>query len=414
MTAVRLVARTVRGVEGVVAAEVRRRGLGRVERIGHREVCFRCADPGPGVLALRTADDVFLVAAEVAGVGRAKAGLRRLAEAAGDVPVSSLLGVRERCGGGVVGAGVDVSASFLGRRNYSRYDVEDAVGVPLASVSGGVYRSRRAGRVPAAGGSSWRVTIVDDRALLALRVADRPLHRRGYRVASRPGSLHPPLAAAMLAGVRPGSTVLDPFCGTGTIPIEAALVAWPVAPVIHNLHIVAGDRDRAALASALINADRAAMARAIPTATRLGEHRRKMYGNTVTTPRLKTSGAPKPPPTAHHPDAIRYPTTDPLPITWATADAAHLPLADDTIDLVVTNPPWSRQVPPTGTLARDPSRLWHELRRVLRPDGRALLLLPDADEHIAAAAREGLDVVRRRSVSLSGTHPEVVELTPRR
>ncbi|MFJ6670245.1 TRM11 family SAM-dependent methyltransferase [Actinosynnema sp. NPDC091369] len=404
MTAALVVARTVRGVEDLVAAEVRRRGLGRVERIGHREVWFRCADPGPGVLALRTADDVFLVAAEVVGVGRAKASLRLLAEAVASVPLPELVALRELCrGGGGAWTGVDVSASFLGRRNYSRYDVEDAVGVPLAAALGVPYRSRRGGAVPPAGGLSWRVTVADDRALVALRVADRPLHRRDYRVASRPGSLHPPLAAAMLdqAGVFAGAVVLDPFCGTGTIPIEAGLGS----PVVHRVRIVGSDRDPAALASAVTNARNAALT---PTATRWGDHRPRMYGNTVTAPRLKTSGArnhPRPPTTAH-PEAP--------PITWTTADAGHLPVGDGTIDLVVTNPPWARQVPPAGALAHSPARFWHELRRVLRPTGRALLLLPDPDHHLTAAARAGLTTTHRRPVSLSGLHPEVVELVPRR
>lgn len=341
MTAARLVARTVRGIEDVVAAEIRHRKLGRIDHIGHREVLFRCAEPS-AALSLRTADDVFLVAAEVTGVGHTKAALRSLAEAAEAVPVRRLLHLR-----GGAAPGVDVSASFLGRRNYTRYDVEDAVGVPLAAVLAVPYRSRRAGRVPPPGGLSWRVTIADDRAVLALRIADRPLHRRAYRVCSRPGSLHPPLAAAMvgLAAPHPGATLLDPFCGTGTIPIEAAHM---------GLRIVAGDRDPEALASARTNA---------------GTRR----------------------------------------ISWLTADAAGLPLADGAIDLVVTNPPWARQVAPAGALARHPERFWHELRRVLRPAGRALLLLPDA-EQLAGAEHAGLTVEARRPVSLSGRHPEVVRL----
>jgi len=317
-------ARTVRGIEDLVAAEIRE--LGRVVHIGHREVLFRCAAPD-AALALRTADDVFLVAAEVTGIGHTKADLRTLADAAEAVDV--------RRGGN----SLDVSASFLGRRNYTRFDVEDAVGVPLAAALGVPYRTRRDGRVPPPGGLSWRVTIADDRAVLALRLADRPLHRRDYRVCSRPGSLHPPLAAAVVRLAGPGATLLDPFCGTGTIPMEA------------GGHVLAGDRDLAALAAARTNA---------------GGRR----------------------------------------ITWLTADAARLPLADGSIDRVVTNPPWARQVAPTGELARHPERFWHELRRVLC--GRAVLLLHDAD--LAGATRAGLTVIDRRPVRLSGRHAEVVRL----
>lgn len=346
MTAARLVARTVRGIEDVVAREVRRLGPARVVGVGHREVRFDAA-PTPAVLDLRTADDVFLVAAEVTGVGRAKADLRSLAEAAAAVP-RPLPDLRADCGGPPGAAGLDVSASFLGRRNYTRYDVEDAVGAALAARFRLPYHGRRAG-VPPPGGLSWRVTIADDRALIALRIAARPLHRRPWRVHSRPGGLHPPLAAAMvaLAAPAPGERLLDPFCGTGTIAIEAATGRGVV--------VLAGDHDPTAVEAARANAGTRA-------------------------------------------------------VGWFTADAGRLPLGDGAVDLVVTNPPWARQVRAAGALAREPRRFWRELRRVLRPGGRALLLVPDADRRAAEAARAGLVCRERRPVRLAGTWAEVVEL----
>ena len=58
------------------------------------------------------------------------------------------------------------------------------------------------------------------------------LHQRGYRKAIAKAPLRETLAAAMLiASDWNGSTpLLDPFCGSGTIPIEAALIARRVAP----------------------------------------------------------------------------------------------------------------------------------------------------------------------------------------
>ncbi|WP_199429076.1 methyltransferase domain-containing protein [Qaidamihabitans albus] len=352
MTAARLVARTIRGIEPVVAEEIRCGGLGRVEHLGHREVWFRCAAPGPAVLGLRCADDVFLVGATVTGIGRSRADLRLLARAAGELPVRPLLALRRRCGGAAAPGSVDVSASFLGRRNYTRYDIEDAVGEPLAAGTGLPYRSRRGGVAPPPGGLSWRVTVADDRAVLALRIGARPAHRRDYRRISRPGSLHPPLAGALVRLARPvnGARLLDPFCGAGTIPIEAALTE-------HTLSIVGYDRDPAAVAAATANG----------AGTGVG---------------------------------------------WAVADAGRLPVPTGTVDMVVSNPPWNRQVPPSGTLARNPRWFWRELRRVLRPDGTTVLLLPDPDRHLAEAARAGLVPRERRPVSLSGTHPEIVRLEP--
>jgi putative N6-adenine-specific DNA methylase len=58
------------------------------------------------------------------------------------------------------------------------------------------------------------------------------LHRRGYRQAISKAPLRETLAAAMLLATewRGESALLDPFCGSGTIPIEAALIARSIAP----------------------------------------------------------------------------------------------------------------------------------------------------------------------------------------
>jgi 23S rRNA G2445 N2-methylase RlmL len=58
------------------------------------------------------------------------------------------------------------------------------------------------------------------------------LHRRGYRFASAKAPLRETLAAGMLlaSGWDRRSPLLDPFCGSGTIPIEAAMMANELAP----------------------------------------------------------------------------------------------------------------------------------------------------------------------------------------
>ena len=72
-----------------------------------------------------------------------------------------------------------------------------------------------------------RVLLEDDWALLGLRLGVLPLHRRAYKVASRPGSLKPPVAycLGLLAALAPDAVVLDPACGAGTILVEAAALA---------------------------------------------------------------------------------------------------------------------------------------------------------------------------------------------
>ncbi|MBK5188309.1 MAG: hypothetical protein JJD97_08675, partial [Gemmatimonadaceae bacterium] len=60
------------------------------------------------------------------------------------------------------------------------------------------------------------------------------LHRRGYRLATAKAPLRETLGAALLlaSGWDPRTPLLDPFCGAGTIPIEAALIARRIPPGI--------------------------------------------------------------------------------------------------------------------------------------------------------------------------------------
>ncbi len=76
------------------------------------------------------------------------------------------------------------------------------------------------------------VRVVDDRCLISLDTSGALLHFRGYRQATAKAPLRETLAAAMLlaSGWTPDRSLLDPFCGSGTIPIEAALLARRLAP----------------------------------------------------------------------------------------------------------------------------------------------------------------------------------------
>lgn len=71
-----------------------------------------------------------------------------------------------------------------------------------------------------------------DRCTLSLDTSGAPLHRRGYRLASAKAPLREDLARALVraSGWDPGTPLADPFCGSGTIAIEAALLARRIAP----------------------------------------------------------------------------------------------------------------------------------------------------------------------------------------
>ena len=75
-------------------------------------------------------------------------------------------------------------------------------------------------------------SIMNDRAQLYLDTTGPGLHKRGYRAVGNDAPLRETLAAAMvlLTKYRGREFLWDPFCGSGTIPIEAALIAKNRAP----------------------------------------------------------------------------------------------------------------------------------------------------------------------------------------
>ncbi len=74
--------------------------------------------------------------------------------------------------------------------------------------------------------------ILKDKCSIMLDTSGVGLHKRGYRANAAAAPIKETLAAAMadLSRVRPFSTVIDPFCGSGTILIESALKALNIAP----------------------------------------------------------------------------------------------------------------------------------------------------------------------------------------
>lgn len=76
------------------------------------------------------------------------------------------------------------------------------------------------------------VSLLEDRATLTIDTSGAGLHKRGYRTSVGEAGLKETLAAGLvlLSAWRPGRALIDPFCGTGTICIEAALIGLNRAP----------------------------------------------------------------------------------------------------------------------------------------------------------------------------------------
>lgn len=99
---------------------------------------------------------------------------------------------------------------------------------------------RNLGKIPKVDLAEPKVVIVafvsKGRCILSLDTAGKALHKRGYRQPGHPAPVKETLAASMLmlAGYDGSQPFLDPMCGSGTIAIEAAMIALGKAPQIHR------------------------------------------------------------------------------------------------------------------------------------------------------------------------------------
>ena len=80
------------------------------------------------------------------------------------------------------------------------------------------------------------VSLVDDVATVTLDTSGEGLHKRGYRTYLGDAPIRETLAAAMieLSVWNPERAFIDPFCGSGTIPVEAALIGLDMAPCMNR------------------------------------------------------------------------------------------------------------------------------------------------------------------------------------
>ncbi len=77
-----------------------------------------------------------------------------------------------------------------------------------------------------------RIFLLKDEVMVTLDTSGDSLHKRGYRLMTSKAPLTETLAAAliMLTPWKKDRILVDPFCGSGTFPIEAAMIAANIAP----------------------------------------------------------------------------------------------------------------------------------------------------------------------------------------
>jgi putative N6-adenine-specific DNA methylase len=179
------------------------------------------------------------------------------------------------------------AVDFRVTAHKSRLYHSDAIAQRLRDACGAVENTG------SAGGQLFVVRVVRDEFTISADTSGDLLHMRGYRQDVGKAPLRETLAAALLlaAGWNGTTPLVDPFCGSGTIPIEGALIArqappglarrfafeqWPAHDAAAWRDLIAAarsamlatspvpirgsDRDRGAIRAAVANAERAGVA----------------------------------------------------------------------------------------------------------------------------------------------------------
>ncbi len=213
-----LIATAAQGLESIVANEVRNLGY-ETKSVENGKIIYETDALGipRSNLWLRTADRVKLLIGEF----EAKT-FDELFEQTKDLPWEMYIPE-------------DGEVPVIGKSVKSTlYSVPDCQAIVKKAI---VERMRKkhgvVGRLPETG-ALYRVEIalLKDKATLTIDTSGVGLHKRGYRTDQGEAPLKETLAAALiqLTNWKPDSPFVDPFTGSGTIPIEAALIGQNIAP----------------------------------------------------------------------------------------------------------------------------------------------------------------------------------------
>ena len=215
---------TLFGLEGLCADEMRRLGLDRVQAENGRVLCQGSGEDLARLnLNLRTGERVLLVLGSFP-VGGGDA-IDKLFEGTKALPWEQFIPregqfpVKGHCLNSDLHS-VPTCQALIKKAAAQR--LGKAYGLNTLPETGAVYQIQ--------------FSIMKNMATLMLDTSGAGLHKRGYRAQGVVAPLRETLAAAMvmLSRYRGRDPLCDPFCGSGTIPIEAALIAKNRAPGLNR------------------------------------------------------------------------------------------------------------------------------------------------------------------------------------
>ncbi len=327
------------GLEDIVVSEILSKFPGAwIQAQMRGRVLFVTNHPWKDLLSLRCMDNLYLHAAWLK-IGRHRADLPDLTD-----KIAHLILPEFPC---IANAGrkakVIVNASRSGRHTFSRFEA-------AAAALEGLTKGH--GYAPGTAEDHdlhFRLDIMEQDALFSLKLTDAAFRFRGHRQFS-PAALRPSVAHALvwLSEPKDHDVFLDPFCGSGTIPIERA--AYPA------VSITGGDISPSAVETARQNA----------------------------------------------PEGVEI----------RLLDACNLKdISSGSVTSIVTNLPWGKQIAKNQDIEVLYCKFLAEACRVLAPSGQAILLTDRHGILTKASRTAGMKCRALYTISLHGMLPTIYLIT---
>jgi tRNA (guanine6-N2)-methyltransferase len=338
------------GLEDIAAEEIAQSLGGTIKRSGGGIVVFRLRTIDRDILQLRTTEDVFLYGwgtDELSYRAKDLESIERWTDRG--VHWDLLLKLHHAVTPKPKGKPTyHYVTQMTGVHGYRRVDAKKALMRGLAGKLPGSWKYAEEN----AGVEIW-LTINGAMAICGMRLSDKTMRHRTYKHEHLPASIRPTIAAAMvrLADLKPNQTVLDPMCGAGTLLAEAYLAtrgkktsegaSW-------QTRFLGGDLEASHVRAALANLRQ-----------------------------------------FHVTDVQRW-------------DARELPVADASVDRIVCNPPFGKQLSTPEEIVPLYRESVREMNRALRPGGKAVLIVADAKAMRSAVERVGWKQERQLQLRMLG------------
>jgi len=339
----------VKGLEEIALSELREKlqGVHLVEK-SKGMVSFNYSGPPRELVKLRSIENIFIFLKIIKGMSRSRNSLGKIYKVVKGIDLGEALFIHRQLHPkrGRRKPTFRITPNVVGRHNFRRVDIRIAAENALEDR----YRWKVD---PSDPDLEIRIDLEGEEALVGLRLSDKIMRRRPYKVEHTPASLKPTVAYCMvrLSDPASGDIFLDPMCGAGTILIERA----KAAPYDR---IIGGDIDREVL--------------------------------TIAEENVIASGED---------------------IELRRWGATALPLDDASIDKLVCNLPFGKQISSPQDNRKLYIGFFAEMERILKPKAKVVLLTSEERSTDRLISKSGmLKKLRKFSIELLGLRPYIYVL----